>query len=111
MVPTAHPKQTRSFLVLGSTWSTERKPITEQQMHSAVEKDTLPLGKSLFVITNTDCDHITFLLSPSISSYDYGHVLLRESVKISFVLHFNAFLTTNGWEGDIKRHLDTADCL
>lgn len=38
-------------------------------------------------------------------------MLLIESMKFAFIVHFNDFLTAGAWERDVELHLDTVSCL
>jgi hypothetical protein len=78
-------------------------PPIQQQAHSAMGQNTLLHGKTLLVIPTADPDHTTLsLFTKSSSSSNFCiHALLIERVKLAFVIHFNAFLTASGREGDV----------
>lgn len=62
------------------------------------------------VFPTTDVDHITLpLFIHIISSYSCNHALLLGSMKLSFNIWFNEFLTASGWEGGIQLHLNMAN--
>lgn len=71
-------------------------------------QDTLLHEKTLVVISTTDSGHITFLLfTQNIRSYLCGRMFLIGSLKLGFIIHFNDFLTSSGWVGDIQFHLNS----
>ena len=87
-------------------------PLTQQQVDKAMGQDTLLHGETLFVVPTTDLNHITLPLSTqSINSNCCGHTLLIKGTKFVFIVPFNEFLATSGWERDVQLSLEAADRL
>lgn len=86
-------------------------PLIQQKVHSAVSRDVLLHGKTLFVIPTTDLNHTILFFIQSLSRDSCGHVLLIQCPKLAFIVHLDDFLTAGGQEGGVQLHPGTDNCL
>ena len=87
-------------------------PLTQQQVDTAMEQDTLFHKEALFVVANTDSDHVTLpFFTQSIIRNFCASTFLIKGMKFVLIVLFNEFLAASSWERDVYLHPKAASLL